>query len=75
MWTTASQREQTAKDAAALAAAAGAPERAFALLRDAFTDHRGVYVPPVPARKRELARDKRFAPLRALPAWRKLVAL
>lgn len=75
VWAKSFQRDQTAKAAAGLAVAAGSSERAFGLLKLAFTDHREKYVPPAPARKRELARDPRFAALRKLPAWKKLVAL
>ncbi|MGC4119158.1 MAG: hypothetical protein QM765_32245 [Myxococcales bacterium] len=67
-----SSRELT-KDAAALAAVCGASDLAIALLREAFSDGRGKFLPLEPARKRELARDRRFASLRGQAAWKKLV--
>ncbi len=73
VWAKPLQRDQTAKAAAALAVAAGAFERAFGLLKLAFTADREKSVPPPPARPHELARDPHFAALRNLPAWKKLV--
>lgn len=66
------RERQLAIGAAAVAAVSGDPQRALALLRLAFTDYRGRFGMD-PARKRELKRDKKFASLRTLTAWKKMV--